>query len=109
MFLSSFLLFPGVMKGGVHYGIPIVGIIGLMLVGTSPNIEKQFELKVHAIGAVVGMICSILWVIFDGYLLILIAWVPLLVYYLIRRDTSSLVFWTEMTCYITLYLNILTL
>lgn len=113
IFSSGFLLLPELMKGGVLYGIPFIGIVGLMLVGVFPNIYKKFERLVHICGATIGCISSIVWIILNGVPYILGLWSVPLILFLVKGTTPNFinsyrfVFWVEMICYTTIYLNLL--
>lgn len=109
---SSFLLLPELMKGGVLGGIPFIGVIGLMMVGIFPNIREKFERLVHICGATIGSICSIIWIVLFGNLYTLGLWSVPLILLLVKGTTPNFidkykfVFWIEIICYISIYLNL---
>jgi hypothetical protein len=100
--------------------IPFVGIFGLLLVAAAPRV-RDYERTTHIIGASVAGIFSQLWVILYGKPWTLCVWFIILGLFLIGHiqnreltfgevlDKYKIVFWGEVACFFTLYINLLCL
>lgn len=91
--LCAFLLLPGM---GLK-GFPIV--ISILLVACAPRF-KEFELKIHMVGALSAMLLSQIYVVMDGkwWLMGLL----LLPWWLSRKNW---LFWIELIFFLEIYVN----
>ena len=108
------------MKGTTEI-IPFLAILGIFLVGAAPRV-RDYERKIHMIGALACGIFSQLWVILYGNPWSLLSWIiPLTVIVssssggymtlkiLIKNLDSrfKIVFWMEISCFLSMYISLL--
>lgn len=93
--------------------VPFLGIFGLLLVGAAPRV-RDYDRTIHVIGACMAGIFSQLWVALYGdpwSLLMLLIPFGLMIWYRMddeeTMDSVNFVFWTEMTCYLSMYYNLI--
>lgn len=116
--LSALLLMPAAFQASTESSEFLVFLfsVGQCLVGTAPHF-KGWQHKLHIAGAVLLLICSQVWVGLN-HPIVLITWVPYLIFTLISvfrsdrgfipavLDTKPL-FWIEVVSFINIYLIVL--
>lgn len=116
--LSALLLMPSAFQASTENSEFLVFLFtaGQCLVGTAPHF-KGWQHKLHIAGAVLLLICSQIWVGIN-HLIVLITWIPYLIFTLIAvfrskrgfvpylLDTKPL-FWIEVVSFINIYLIVL--
>lgn len=125
MMVSGFLMLPRTLDivPGEFKLIPFLGIGCMILVGCAPNLEDEAERKVHVVGAIGSAIFSQLWIVlYTNVWITLILWLAplgILGYVLMREKPGNLreldikldryrtTFWTELVCYVILYIGLL--
>lgn len=116
--LSALLLMPAAFQASTENSefLVFLFIAGQCLVGTAPHF-KGWQHKLHISGAVLLLVCSQVWVGLN-HPIVLITWVPYLIFTLISvfrsergfvpslLDTKPL-FWIEVVSFINIYLIVL--
>lgn len=103
--------------------VPFLGVMGMIVVGTSPDLENDIECRIHWAGAIASVVFSQLWVIlYTNVQLSLLLWIipaSILGWTIVKDrpkglseldkclDTRKFTFWTELICYIILYIGLL--
>jgi hypothetical protein len=98
--------------------VPFLAISGIFLVGAAPRV-REYERKIHIVGATTSGIFSQLWVILYGTPISLLSWIipgEIVLWCIFNRgnkklietiDSKNIVFWCEVSCFTSLFISLL--
>lgn len=87
-----------------------LGLCSLCFTAAAPAFKNtKMEDRVHTISAIIGAICSLLWVIFNGMWTIILAWtiIVLLVSYITKTIKTSYIYWLETIAFMSTFTALL--
>lgn len=119
MWLTAGLLMPAILEVSQQdtEWTAFIACVGMFLVGAAPNFKDGFEGKIHRIGAILCIVGSQVWVMFNQpwSLMVWIAYIGYTVAVMVRNDSDSIIsdflytkpmFWIEITALMATYLSV---
>lgn len=119
MWLTAGLLMPAILEVSQQdtEWTAFIACVGMFLVGAAPNFKDGFEGKIHRIGAILCIVGSQVWVMFNQpwSLMVWIAYIGYTVAVMVRNDNDSIIsdflytkpmFWIEITALMATYLSV---
>lgn len=101
-----FLFYPWISSGSYEF-LAFLGIAGLFVAGSTPLFkEESFQNRLHYIGGILSEICSVLWMILNGYWLFISIAFSLAIILTIFKP-KSWVFFFEIFTMLCLYIVLL--
>lgn len=121
MWVTPMLLMPAILqvsKENTEF-LAFLALIGMFMVGSAPDyVRDPFQKKVHTVGAIMCLLFSQLWVVFNCWWVLLPVWLIYLVYtvlsigrqkegvFIYKFMQTKPMFWIEIASFLSTFLAI---